>query len=78
MIQLTNCKSPKLKETGPYADMVQGGFWEKGKGDLAEGFISVEDMNEILKGERLENGLKSIQLQETNNNTAKLLLTFDD
>lgn len=76
LVPLSNCSCRELSRDGADAEMVQGGFWGD-DGRLEEGFISVEDLNEILKRQRLtEQGVQSIQLKQEGD-AAKLLLTFD-
>lgn len=75
LIPLTNCEFDELKQDGRYADFVQGGFWNQETGVLEEGFISVEDLNEVLKELYLEQGIDEIQLKQEGK-VARLLLTF--
>ena len=74
LVPISNCNNPNLDKDGPYGDMVQGGFWKE-DGQLAEGFISVDDLNKILKEEQVGNGVDEIQLKQ-DGKIAKLLLTF--
>lgn len=55
---------------------MQGGFWDDYTGELEEGFISVDDMNEVLSKMHVGNSIKSIQLKKEGN-VAKLLLEFE-
>ena len=65
-----------LSRNGEYADLVEGGFWDDETGELTNGFISVEALNEILQGKYVGNGIKSIQLRK-DGEVAKLLLEFE-
>jgi hypothetical protein len=76
MIHLSHCEWMDLCDEGKYADLVQGGFWDDFSGELEEGFISVEDLNKVLSGMKVGNGVKSIQLKEEGD-VAKLLLNFN-
>lgn len=76
MIHLSNCEWMDLREGGQFSDMVQGGFWDDYTGELEEGFISVDDMNEVLSKMHVGNGIKSIQLKQ-DGKVAKLLLEFE-
>ena len=60
MVHISNCKLVDLCDQGKYKDMVQGGFWDDFTGELEEGFIEVEDLNNVLSGMRVGNGIKSI------------------
>ena len=76
MLRLSNCPWVELNRDGEFSDMIQGGFWDEQTGDLEEGFISVDDMNEVLSTIRIGNGIKSIQLKQ-DGKVAKLLLDFN-
>ena len=76
MIHLSNCEWMDLREGGQFSDRVQGGFWDDYTGELEEGFISVDDMNEVLSKMHVGNGIKSIQLKQ-DGKVAKLLLDFN-
>lgn len=76
MLRLSNCPWNELNRDGEFSDMVQGGFWDEQSGDLEEGFISVDDMNEVLSHIEIGNGIKSIQLKR-DGKVAKLLLDFN-
>ena len=76
MIRLSNCEWMDLREGGQFSDRVQGGFWDDYTGELEEGFISVDDMNEVLSKMHVGNGIKSIQLKKEGN-VANLLLEFE-
>ena len=76
MLRLSNCPWNELNRDGEFSDLVQGGFWDDQTGDLEEGFISVDDMNEVLSHIEIGNGIKSIQLKQ-DGKVAKLLLDFN-
>ena len=76
MLRLSNCPWNELNRDGEFSDMIQGGFWDEQSGDLEEGFISVDDMNEVLSHIEIGNGIKSIQLKQ-DGKVAKLLLDFN-
>ena len=76
LLRLSNCPWVELNRDGEFSDMIQGGFWDEQTGDLEEGFISVDDMNEVLSTIRIGNGIKSIQLKQ-DGKVAKLLLDFN-
>jgi hypothetical protein len=76
MIHLSDCEWMDLREGGQFSDRVQGGFWDDYTGELEEGFISVDDMNEVLSKMHVGNGIKSIQLKQ-DGKVAKLLLDFN-
>lgn len=76
LIEIKDCKNKMLSRNGEYADMVEGGFWDDETGELTNGFISVEALNEILKDKYIGNGVKSIQLMK-DGEVAKLLLEFE-
>ena len=48
LIPLSDCHYGKFAEGGAYSDLIQGGFWDENTGDLAEGFISIDDLNLVL------------------------------
>ena len=77
LVPLSNCKHPELTQDGVFADLVQGAFWDETTGALEEGYISVEDLNEVIKsdGDEIGNGIRDIQLKK-DGKVAKLLLTF--
>ena len=76
LVPLSNCKHPGLNMDGMYADLVQGAFWNENTGELEEGYISVDDLNEVLKSERnIGNGISQVQLKQ-DGKVARLLLTF--
>lgn len=77
LIPLSNCKHPELTQDGVFADLVQGGFWNEVTGNLEEGYISVEDLNEVIKsdGDDIGNGIREVQLKQ-DGKVARLLLTF--
>lgn len=77
LVPLTNCGLPELKIDGAYADRVQGGFWDEHTGELEEGYISVDDLNDVLSGMKIGNGIRSIQLkEEKNGKIARLMIDF--
>ena len=76
LIEIKDCKNKMLSRNGEYADLVEGGFWDDETGELTNGFISVEALNEILQGKYVGNGVKSIQLRK-DGEVAKLLLEFE-
>lgn len=76
LIEIKDCKNKMLSKNGEYSDMVEGGFWDDETGELTNGFISVEALNEILKDKYIGNGVKSIQLMK-DGEVAKLLLEFE-
>jgi hypothetical protein len=77
LVPLSNCKHPELTQDGVFADLVQGGFWDEVTGNLEEGYISVEDLNEVIKsdGDDIGNGIREVQLKQ-DGKVARLLLTF--
>ena len=76
LVPLTNCELPELKRDGAYADRVQGGFWDEHTGELEEGYISVDDLNDVLSEMKIGNGIRSIQLREENGKIARLMIDF--
>lgn len=76
LVSLTNCKLPELCQGGEYQDLVQGGFWDMDTGTLEEGFIEVDDLNQLLSEMEVGNGIKSIQLRK-DGEMARLLLEFE-
>ena len=76
LIPLSDCHYEKFSEGGAYSDLIQGGFWDENTGDLAEGFISIDDLNLVLHEIEVGNGIKSIQLKQ-DGKVAKLLLDFN-
>ena len=75
LVPLSNCQCKDLSETGAYADLVQGGFWDKATGELAEGFMDVDDLNLVLADMEIGNGVESIQLKK-DGKVARLMLDF--
>ena len=77
LIPLSNCSDKDLTQGGKYGKLVQGGFW-KSNGQLAEGYLDIDDFNEILKELYIGQGIKTVQLKrDEKNNVARLLLTFN-
>ena len=75
LIHLSNCNDDSLAIDGEFSDLVQGPFWSETTGKLEEGFMEVDDMNEVLAGMEFENGVKSIQLKK-DGKVARLMLDF--
>ena len=77
MIPLSDCKDKDLTQGGKYGKLVKGGFW-KSNGQLAEGYLDVDDFNEILKNLYIGRGIDTIQLKkDERNNVARVLLNFN-
>lgn len=76
LVPIAKCAVPELCQGGEMQSLVQGGFWNEHSGELEEGFISVEDLNEVLSGMRVGNDVKSVQLKK-DGKVAKLLLNFN-
>lgn len=69
MIELKDC------EFNFPRDMVQGGMWDK-NGNLIRGFISIDNLNKILKASKYQSSnVKSIQLKK-DGNMARLMLNI--
>lgn len=77
LIPLSDCKDKDLTQGGKYGKLVKGGFW-KSNGQLAEGYLDVDDFNEILKNLYIGRGIDTIQLKkDERNNVARVLLNFN-
>ena len=64
LIELKDINNKDFNKDGIYADKIQGGFWDE-QGNLTNGFISIEDMNEVLANSDLgENEFNSVQLKQ--------------
>lgn len=67
LVPIKNCEIPELCQDGELADLVQGGFWNSGTGVLENGFIDVDDLNEVIDGLGYANeidGMSGIRLKK--------------
>ena len=65
MIPMKDCKNPKFKANGEYAEFVDG-IWNKNTAELDGGFISIDNLNAILEVEKPidDEDIKGIQVKK--------------
>ena len=76
LVPIAKCSIPELCQGGEMQDLIQGGFWDSTTGELEEGFMSVDDMNEVLSRMKMQDEIKSIQLKK-DGQVARILIDFN-
>lgn len=64
MMQMKDCKNPKFKANGEYAEFVDG-LWNKNTDELDGGLISIDNLNAILEVETMnDDDIKGLQVKK--------------